>query len=34
LTSVLLSAVSLGFVLMLKRRQAKKEIDVNSNNVE
>src|ERR687893_94923 len=34
LTSVLLSAVSLGFVLMLRRRQAKKEIDVNSNNVE
>ena len=28
LTSGLLSAVSLGFVLMLKRRQAKKEIDV------
>lgn len=34
LTSVLLSAVSLGFVLMLKRRQAKKEIDVDNNNVE
>ena len=28
LTSVLLSAVSLGFVLMLKRRQAKREINV------
>ena len=34
LTSVLLSAVSLGFVSMLKRRQAKKEIDVDSNYVE